>query len=69
MDISFYKKPFSHYLLAVEYRFVGKQVKGGEGWAYKNSGIMLHCQPSSKQALHFQTPGSPENPSIHLHPM
>jgi len=40
----FYKTPYSHYLLAVEYRFVGKQVKGGPGWAYKNSGIMLHCQ-------------------------
>ena len=40
----FYKKPYSYYILAVEYRFVGRQVKGGEGWAYKNSGIMLHCQ-------------------------
>ena len=43
----FYKKPYSYYLLAVEYRFVGKQVEGGAGWAYKNSGIMLHCQPPS----------------------
>lgn len=43
----FYKKPYSYYLLAVEYRFVGNQVAGGEGWAYKNSGIMLHCQPPS----------------------
>ncbi|MGC4034511.1 MAG: DUF1080 domain-containing protein [Chitinophagaceae bacterium] len=40
----FYKTPYSYYLLAVEYRFVGKQCKGGAGWAYKNSGIMLHCQ-------------------------
>jgi len=40
----FYKSPFSHYLLGVEYRFVGKQAKDGEGWAYKNSGIMVHCQ-------------------------
>lgn len=43
----FYKKPYSHYLLAVEYRFVGEQVAGGPNWAYKNSGIMLHCQPPS----------------------
>ena len=43
----FYKTPYSYYLLAVEYRFVGKQVEGGPGWAYKNSGIMLHCQPPS----------------------
>lgn len=43
----FYKKPYSYYLLAVEYRFVGQQVHDGPGWAYKNSGIMLHCQEPS----------------------
>lgn len=41
----FYEKPFSYYLIAVEYRFIGQQLKGGPDWAYKNSGIMLHCQP------------------------
>ncbi len=41
----FYKAPFSYYLLAVEYRFVGKQNTGAPGWAYKNSGVMIHCQP------------------------
>jgi hypothetical protein len=40
----FYKQPYSSYIVAVEYRFVGKQATGGEGWAYRNSGIMLHCQ-------------------------
>lgn len=40
----FYKKPFSYYLLTVEYRFVGEQCPGGEGWALRNSGAMLHCQ-------------------------
>jgi hypothetical protein len=40
----FYKKPFSYYLLSVTYRFVGEQAKGGEGWALRNSGAMLHCQ-------------------------
>ncbi|SFT86888.1 protein of unknown function [Algoriphagus locisalis] len=40
----FYKKPFSNYLLQVEYRFVGEQANGGEGWATRNSGAMLHCQ-------------------------
>lgn len=40
----FYKKPFSYYLLRVTYRFVGEQAKGGEGWALRNSGAMLHCQ-------------------------
>lgn len=40
----FYKKPFSYYLLKVTYRFVGEQAKGGEGWATRNSGAMLHGQ-------------------------
>lgn len=41
----FYKTPYSNYIIAVEYRFVGTQIKEGPGWAYRNSGIMLHCQP------------------------
>jgi hypothetical protein len=41
----FYRTPFSHYVIGVEYRFVGEQVKGGPNWALRNSGIMLHCQP------------------------
>ena len=40
----FYKKPFSHYLLSIEYRFTGEQANGGEGWAIRNSGAMLHSQ-------------------------
>lgn len=40
----FYNKPFSHYKLRVEYRFVGEQAPGGEGWAFRNSGIMVHGQ-------------------------
>lgn len=40
----FYKKPFSHYLLRIEYRFIGEQVAGGPGWATRNSGVMLHSQ-------------------------
>lgn len=43
----FYKKPFSYYLLRIEYRFVGNQAKGGEGWALRNSGVMLHSQAPS----------------------
>jgi hypothetical protein len=41
----FYEKPFSHYVLAAEYRFVGEQVKGAPGWALRNSGLMIHGQP------------------------
>ncbi len=40
----FYKEKFSHYILRVEYRFVGEQVAGGPGWAFRNNGIMIHCQ-------------------------
>src|SRR5687768_14252129 len=29
----YYKEKFSSYLLAMEYRFTGDQVKGGPGWA------------------------------------
>ena len=38
----FYKDPFSYYLLAAEYRFVGEQVAGAPGWANRNNGVMLH---------------------------
>lgn len=44
----FYREPFSNYVIRVEYRFVGDQLAGGPGWAFRNSGIMVHCQtPSS----------------------
>ncbi len=43
----FYKDTFSHYVIAVEYRFVGTQVPGGPGWATRNSGIMVHGQPAA----------------------
>ena len=41
----FYREPFSNYVLRVECRFLGSQVKGGPGWAFRNSGVMIHCQP------------------------
>ncbi|HFA50135.1 MAG TPA: DUF1080 domain-containing protein [Bacteroidetes bacterium] len=40
----FYKNKYSYYRLKTGYRFVGEQANGGEGWAFKNSGIMLHSQ-------------------------
>ncbi|MFN8259115.1 MAG: DUF1080 domain-containing protein [Bacteroidales bacterium] len=40
----FYKTPYSHYKIRLEYRFVGKQTEGGADWANRNSGIMIHCQ-------------------------
>lgn len=41
----FYDKPYSHYRLRMQYRFLGEQVQGGPGWAIRNSGVMVHCQP------------------------
>lgn len=43
----FYNKPFSHYKLRIEYRFVGDQVPGGPSWAFRNSGVMLHSQSAA----------------------
>lgn len=40
----FYDKIFSHYKLRIEYRFVGEQVPNGPSWAFRNNGVMLHCQ-------------------------
>jgi hypothetical protein len=40
----FYRGTYSHYRVAVEYRFVGEQARGGPAWALRNSGIMVHGQ-------------------------
>ena len=56
----FYKTPFSHYILRVEYRFVGKQVAGGPGWAFRNSGIMIHGQPPATMTKDQKFPVSIE---------
>ena len=52
----FYKQPFSYYLLAAEYRFVGEQVTGAGpalAWAKRNNGLMLHS-PDPKTMLKDQ---------------
>ncbi len=56
----FYHKPFSSYRLRVEYRFTGSQLPGGPGWAYRNSGIMFHCQEPETMGLHQEWPVSIE---------
>ena len=40
----FYKEPYSHYRLRVEYRFIGEPLADTPGWAYRNSGAMVHSQ-------------------------
>jgi len=56
----FYREKFSHYRLRVEYRFVGQQCAGGPGWAFRNSGIMLHCQDPKTMTVEQSFPVSIE---------
>lgn len=56
----FYRGEFSHYRLRVEYRFVGNQVKGGPGWAFRNNGLMLHGQSAASMELDQDFPVSME---------
>jgi hypothetical protein len=56
----FYKSEFSHYILRAEYRFMGEQVKGGPGWAYRNNGIMIHGQTAESMGKDQDFPNSIE---------
>ena len=56
----FYKHPYSHYKMRVEYRFVGEQASGGPGWAFRNSGIMIHGQSAESMDLNQDFPVSIE---------
>ena len=56
----FYKDTFSHYRIRAEYRFVGKQVEGGAGWAIRNNGLMLHGQDPQTMTIDQSFPVSIE---------
>ena len=56
----FYREKFSHYIIGVEYRFVGEQSPGGPGWATRNSGIMFHSQSAQSMAKEQDFPISIE---------
>ncbi len=56
----FYKEPFSHYRLRVEYRFVGLQCTGGPGWAIRNSGVMIHGESPATMEKDQEFPASIE---------
>ena len=56
----FYKDKFSYYLVAVEYRFIGDQVKGAPDWAYRNNGVMIHSQSAESMGLEQDFPTSIE---------
>ena len=56
----FYEEPFGHYVLRVEYRFVGEQTPGGPSWAFRNSGVMFHSQSPESMDLAQSFPVSIE---------
>lgn len=40
----YYKTPYSHYHLKLDYRFVGELQKGAPSYTLRNSGVMFHSQ-------------------------
>ena len=56
----YYNKPFSHYKLKFDYRFLGNQTHGGESWNIRNSGIMVHSQSAKSNTLEQHFPVSIE---------
>ncbi len=51
---------FSHYVVAVEYRFLDEQAPGGPGWATENSGVMVHSQSAKTMTRNQDFPISIE---------
>ncbi len=56
----FWREELSHYRLRIEYRFTGEQLPDGPEWAFRNSGVMLHCQPPDTIELNQEFPVSIE---------
>jgi len=56
----FYKNSYSNYRLRLQYRFIGEQVSDGQGWATKNSGVMIHSQSPESMELNQGFPISLE---------
>jgi len=56
----FYAHEYGSYDIRLEYRFVGDQVPGGPGWAFRNSGIMVHGQEPSTMGIDQEFPVSIE---------
>lgn len=56
----YYETPYSDYILAFDYRFVGEQLKGGANWNVRNSGIMLHSQSAESNEFAQDFPVSIE---------
>ena len=51
---------FSHYILRMEYRFVGKMMPDAPHYVNLNSGVMIHSQPPQSMTLEQEFPASLE---------
>jgi hypothetical protein len=59
----FYERPFSHYVVAAEYRFVGEQAAGlgpEYAWGRRNNGIMVASQSAESMGVDQDFPISLE---------
>lgn len=56
----FYDKPYSHYILKMDYRFVEGHCKGAPGYTWINSGVMLHSQSAESMSFKQEFPSSIE---------
>lgn len=56
----FFELPGVRYDLVIEYRFLDAQAPGAPGWAWRNSGVMLYCQPPDTMAQDQPFPVSVE---------
>jgi len=56
----FYETPYSHYRIRAVFRFTGEQLPGGPGWAFRNNGLMLHCQDPATMKVEQKFPDSIE---------
>ena len=60
----YFKQPFSHFHLKLEYRFVGELQKGAPDYTLRNSGVMFHSQdPRSMLKEHRNPDGTWSNVS------
>ena len=56
----FYEKPYSHYILRLDYRFLDGHCKGAPGYTWINSGVMLHSQSAESMSFDQEFPSSIE---------
>lgn len=56
----FFDKAYTNYRLKLKYRFIGTQADGGEAWATKNSGVMIHSQAPESMGENQSFPVSVE---------